>query len=71
MQHVNLLLDKWVGLSLTWFLSYFYANYYDIDIGVLCKLVKHCHGDRASLLSVFFKHFGSKFELHHKITYIG
>ena len=50
-------LTQWVALVLVKlsFLSYFFffaiASYY--DIGVPCKLLPPCRGDRASLLAVF------------------
>ena len=52
MPHVNLSHGEWVGLSQT-FLSYFYVSY--CDIGVLCKLLPPCQGERPSLLAVFLK----------------
>ena len=42
MQHVNLLLNEWVGLVKLGFLSYFYASYYDIEVP--CKLLPPCQG---------------------------
>ena len=46
MQHMNLLLGEWVGLSLS-FLSYFYLSYYDIEVP--CKLLPPCWGGHTSL----------------------
>ena len=38
---MNLLLGEWVGLNLTYFLSYFYVRYY--DVAVPCQLLPPCH----------------------------